>query len=79
MASTQACIRGKRMSTGTKMIRKSEGAAPLYIIIRENRMMARTFVGHRGSASVFLVSVEERLARGSSCGVPCGVKLLLEF
>ena len=46
MASTQACIRGKRMSTGTKMIRKSEGAAPLYIIKMENRVMARTFVGH---------------------------------
>ena len=70
MASTQACIRGKRMSTGTKMIRKSEGAAPLYIIKRENRVMARTFVGHRGSASVFLVSVCKRGRRGGRLSGP---------
>ena len=70
VASTQACIRGKRMITGTKRIRKSEGAAPLYIIIRENRVMARTFVGHRGSASVFLVSVCKRGRRGGRLSGP---------
>ena len=70
MASTQACIRGKRMSTGTKMIRKSEGAAPLYIIITENRVMARTLVGHRGSAAVFLVTVCKRGRRGGRLSGP---------
>ena len=52
------------------MIRKSEGAAPLYIIIRESSVMARTFVGHRGSASVFLVSVCKRGRRGGRLSGP---------
>ena len=48
---------GKENEHRHKIIRKSEGAAPLYIIKREKRVVPRTFIGHCGSASFFLLCV----------------------
>ena len=77
---------GKENEHRHKIIRKNEGAAPLYIIKRENRVGPRTCIGNCVSVSFVLCYLAGWVGRGvcvwgggRGSRVPCGVKLVLEF